>query len=190
MKVIETALSEVNIIEPDIFGDERGFFMESFSAERYREQVGIDLAFVQDNISRSSKGVLRGMHHQRENSQGKLVSVSSGAVFDVAVDIRVGSPTFGKWVGVELTDQNRRQLWVPPGFAHGFVVLSETADFTYKCTNYYHPASEISLLWNDADVAIDWPELGAVSLSQKDKAAKSLRELEAEGLLPAYKKAL
>ena len=175
MKVIETALAGVLIIEPKVFGDQRGFFLESFQAERYRE-VGIELPFVQDNHSRSQRGVLRGLHFQRSRPQGKLVSVSRGSVFDVAVDINPESPTCGQFVGVELNDENHRQLWVPPGYAHGFCVLSDVADFQYKCTDLYFPEDEGGLLWNDPDVNIPWP-IDAPRLSAKDKVNPSLREL-------------
>lgn len=189
MKIINTDILDVKIIEPKVFGDDRGFFMESFSAKRYKDLVGIDYEFVQDNISRSTKGVLRGLHYQSEQTQGKLVTVLEGSVFDVAVDIRVGSPSFGKSVGVELSGDNKKQLWVPPGFAHGFVVLSDTADFFYKCTDYYHPESEISILWNDPDIDIKWPlnlDKGLI-LSEKDKSAELLKDIK-ESLLPKYKK--
>ena len=185
MNVICTKIPEVKIIDPEIFRDRRGFFYESFSAERYHNLVGINRPFVQDNLSRSSKNILRGLHHQREQTQGKLVSVVHGKVFDVVVDIRKGSPTFKQWVGVELSDQNRRQLWVPPGFAHGFVVLTETADFAYKCTDYYHPESEISIKWDDPDISIEWPSAIDPKLSEKDLNAPSLIELLDR--LPEYK---
>lgn len=186
MKVIDTDIPEVKIIEPHVFGDERGFFYESFQMSRYQEQVGICDTFVQDNISRSRKGVLRGLHYQTRQCQGKLVAVLTGCVFDVAVDIRQGSPTFGKWVGVELSADNHRQLWIPKGFAHGFYVLSTTADFIYKCTDYYHPASEVSIRYDDPDLAINWPLDEALHLSSKDLAAMRLSGLNAE-LLPKYK---
>lgn len=175
MKVIETALTGVLIIEPKVFGDHRGFFLESFQVERYRE-AGIDLPFVQDNHSRSQRGVLRGLHFQRTRPQGKLVSVSRGAVYDVAVDINPQSPTCGQFVGVELNDENHRQLWVPPGYAHGFCVISEVADFQYKCTDLYFPEDESGLLWNDPDVDIPWP-VESPSLSAKDTQNPTLREL-------------
>lgn len=188
MNIMSTAIPEVKIIEPKVFGDNRGFFYETFSVKRYEEALGVSYRFVQDNLSRSEKGVLRGLHHQADFTQGKLVSVLNGSVFDVAVDIRVGSPTFGQSVGVELNSENRYQLWVPPGFAHGFIVLSDYADFYYKCTNYYHPQSEISLIWNDPDLAIDWPleENKKPSLSQKDINAKTLKTLIDEQTLPLY----
>lgn len=178
MKVIETGLPGVLIIEPKAFGDHRGFFLETFQVERYRD-IGIQLPFVQDNHSRSCRGVLRGLHFQRTRPQGKLVSVSRGAVYDVAVDINPSSPTCGQFVGVELTDENHRQLWVPPGYAHGFCVLSDIADFQYKCTDYYQPADEGGLLWNDPDVQIPWP-LDDPQLSQKDQANPTLKRLLAE----------
>ena len=170
MKVIATSIPEVLIIEPKVFGDSRGFFFESFNQENFRQATGLDVRFVQDNHSRSVKGVLRGLHYQIHRPQGKLVRVVRGAVFDVAVDIRGSSPTFGHWVGVELSAENKRQLWVPEGFAHGFYVLTESAEFVYKCTDYYHPQSESSLLWNDATVGIAWPLINgaAPKLSAKD----------------------
>ncbi|GAD64243.1 dTDP-4-dehydrorhamnose 3,5-epimerase [Aquipseudomonas alcaligenes] len=175
MKVIETQLPGVLIIEPKAFGDHRGFFLETFQVERYREH-GIDLPFVQDNHSRSARGVLRGLHFQRTRPQGKLVSVSRGAVYDVAVDIDPQSATCGQFVGVELNDENHRQLWVPPGYAHGFCVLSEVADFQYKCTDYYQPEDEGGLLWNDPDVGIPWP-VAEPQLSAKDQLNPRLRDL-------------
>ncbi|WP_151194066.1 dTDP-4-dehydrorhamnose 3,5-epimerase [Cysteiniphilum sp. JM-1] len=187
MKIITMAIPEVKIIEPKVYGDHRGFFYESFSQDRYQEMLEMDYQFVQDNLSRSTKGVLRGLHHQREHTQGKLVSVLRGSVFDVAVDIRVGSPTFGQSVAVELSEENKRQFWVPPGFAHGFVVLSETADFFYKCTDYYYPQSELALKWDDPKLEIQWPVSGmTLSLSQKDQEALTLDELLTRGLLPSY----
>ena len=176
MKVIETALPGVLIIEPKAFGDHRGFFLETFQVERYRE-AGITLPFVQDNHSRSQRGVLRGLHFQRTRPQGKLVSVSRGAVYDVAVDIDPSSATHGKFVGVELNDDNHRQMWVPPGYAHGFCVLSEVADFQYKCTDFYFPADEGGLAWNDPDVGIPWP-IEAPQLSAKDANNPRLRDLK------------
>ncbi|WP_137971671.1 dTDP-4-dehydrorhamnose 3,5-epimerase [Pseudomonas sp. F(2018)] len=175
MKVIETVLPGVLIIEPKMFGDARGFFLESFQVERYRE-AGIDLPFVQDNHSRSRRGVLRGLHFQRSRPQGKLVRVSRGAVYDVAVDIDPTSPTCGRFVGVELSDENHRQMWVPPGYAHGFCVLSDIADFEYKCTDLYFPEDEGGLMWNDPDVNIPWP-IEAPQLSAKDQLNPSLRRL-------------
>ena len=176
MNVIQTALEGVVIIEPKVFGDERGFFLETFQKERYQKLCGIDLDFVQDNHSRSARGVLRGLHFQKTKPQGKLVRVVSGEVFDVAVDINPDSPTYGQYEGVILSAENKRQFWVPPGYAHGFVVLSETADFEYKCTDYYDPSDEGCLLWNDADVAIDWP-IDQPTLSEKDAAAPTLAML-------------
>ena len=175
MNVVETALPGVLIIEPKAFGDHRGFFLETFQVERYRE-AGITLPFVQDNHSRSQRGVLRGLHFQKTRPQGKLVSVSRGAVYDVAVDIDPASATYGQFVGVELNDDNHRQLWIPPGYAHGFCVLSEVADFQYKCTDFYFPADEGGLLWNDPDVGIPWP-ITEPQLSAKDIDNPRLRDL-------------
>ncbi|RVT46854.1 dTDP-4-dehydrorhamnose 3,5-epimerase [Rheinheimera sediminis] len=181
MKVIETGLQGCVVIEPKVFGDERGFFLETFSASRYAELAGIDLPFVQDNHSRSAKGVLRGLHFQKKRPQGKLVRVVRGEVFDVAVDIRPASASFGQWYGLILSEENKKQFWVPPGFAHGFVVLSDMADFEYKCTDYYDPSDEGSLSWNDPDLAIQWPELDLdFKLSAKDSAAGSLKALREE----------
>ncbi|MDH6167541.1 dTDP-4-dehydrorhamnose 3,5-epimerase [Variovorax boronicumulans] len=177
MKISPTIIPDVLILEPQVFGDARGFFLESYNEEVFRRATGSDLAFKQDNHSRSSKGVLRGLHYQVKQAQGKLVRVAQGAVFDVAVDIRPTSATFGKWVGVELNESNHRQLWVPPGLAHGFLVLSETADFLYKTTDYYAPAHERSIAWNDPAIGIDWPLSGASPvLSAKDAAAPTLAE--------------
>jgi len=176
MKLIPTKLKDCVIIEPKVFGDHRGFFLETFQAERYRDMAGINLPFVQDNHSRSAKGVLRGLHFQKTKPQGKLVRVVSGEVFDVAVDIRPSSPSFGLWEGVVLSEDNKRQLWIPPGFAHGFVVLSDTADFEYKCTDYYDPSDEGCLIWNDPAMAIDWP-LANPTLSAKDSTAPTFAEL-------------
>ena len=176
MNVIETALPGVLIIEPKAFGDHRGFFLETFQVERYRE-AGITLPFVQDNHSRSQRGVLRGLHFQKTRPQGKLVSVSRGAVYDVAVDIDPASATYGRFVGVELNDDNHRQMWIPPGYAHGFCVLSEVADFQYKCTDFYFPADEGGLLWNDPDVGIPWP-ITEPQLSAKDANNPRLRDLK------------
>lgn len=177
MKVIPTKLQDCLIIEPKVFGDERGFFLESFQAERYKQQAGIDLPFVQDNHSRSAHGVLRGLHFQKTKPQGKLVRVVRGEVFDVAVDIRPHSETFGKWEGVILSEQNHRQFWVPPGFAHGFLVLSEFADFEYKCTDYYDPSDEGSICWNDPLLSIEWPLNIQPLLSAKDAAARPFGDL-------------
>lgn len=175
MKVVETAIPGLLIIEPRVFGDDRGFFMETFHARKYAE-AGIPGPFVQDNFSRSTRGTLRGLHFQEPNAQGKLVQVLAGAVYDVTVDVRRGSPTFGKWVGVELSAQNKRQLWVPPGFAHGFCVLSDSADFHYKCTALYAPETERGIAWNDPDLAIAWPLSGPPLLSAKDAAAPRLKD--------------
>jgi dTDP-4-dehydrorhamnose 3,5-epimerase len=177
MNVIETALAGVVIIEPRVFGDDRGFFLETFSQQRYLESAGIQLPFVQDNHSRSTKGVLRGLHFQKTKPQGKLVRVVTGEVYDVAVDINPESPTYGQYEGVILSEKNKRQFWVPPGYAHGFVVLSETADFEYKCTDYYDPSDEGGVLWNDPDIAIPWP-IDNVSLSEKDAILPCLKDLE------------
>ncbi len=178
MKVIATAIPEVLIIEPKVFGDARGFFYESFNQQAFNDATGTDHQFVQDNHSRSAKGVLRGLHYQIQQPQGKLVRAVRGSVFDVAVDIRKGSPTMGQWVGVELSEDNHRQLWVPPGFAHGFVVLSESADFLYKTTDYYAPQYERCIAWNDATLAIKWPLNGVAPLvSAKDAAGQSLNDV-------------
>ena len=177
MNVVKTKLIDCVIIEPKIFGDERGFFIETFQAERYAELAGITLPFVQDNYSRSSKGVLRGLHFQKTKPQGKLVRVVKGEVFDVAVDIRQESPTFGQWESVILSEENKTQFWVPPGFAHGFIVLSNTADFEYKCTDYYDPYDEGSILWNDPDLDIPWPIVSPI-LSNKDAGANRLSDLK------------
>lgn len=169
MKILETNIHDVKIIEPKIFGDDRGFFLETFSEKRYQELLNINSTFVQDNHSRSSKGVLRGLHFQRNNPQGKLVRVVRGEVFDVAVDIRKDSPTFGQYASIILNEENKKQFWIPAGLAHGFMVLSDFADFEYKCTNYYDPTSEGCILWSDPDLNIQWP-LGNISpkLSEKD----------------------
>ena len=184
MNVIATAFTEVLIIEPKVFGDTRGFFMETFQADRYATN-GIASAFVQDNLSRSTQGVLRGLHFQNPRPQGKLVTVLRGCVLDVAVDVRVGSPTFGRHQAVELNDENRRQLWVPRGFAHGFLVLSESADFFYKCDEFYSPADEITLRWNDPALGVDW-RIDAPRVSARDGQARTLAELS--GRLPRYDK--
>jgi dTDP-4-dehydrorhamnose 3,5-epimerase len=178
MIVTPTALPEVLIIEPRVFGDERGFFFESFNARDFAKATGLERNFVQDNHSKSAKGVLRGLHYQLQQPQGKLVRVTQGEVFDVAVDIRKSSPNFGKWVGVNLSAANARQLWVPEGFAHGFVVLSETAEFLYKTTDYYAPAHERCIVWNDPKLAIVWPIDHAPSLSAKDLAGQSFELAE------------
>lgn len=177
MNIIETRLPGVRIIEPKVHGDARGFFVETFQVARYRD-AGIDLPFVQDNHSRSGRGVLRGLHAQQPYAQGKLVRVSRGAVYDVAVDIDPRSATFGQWVGVELSDSNHRQLWIPPGYAHGFQVLSEIADFEYKCTELYHPETETGVIWNDPDLAIEWP-IREPQLSPKDLKLPTLAEIRA-----------
>lgn len=178
MKVTSTHIGDVLIIEPRVFGDERGFFFESFNQNAFRQATGLDVTFVQDNHSRSARGVLRGLHYQIRQPQGKLVRVVSGAVFDVAVDIRRSSPTFGQWTGTELTEYNYRQLWVPPGFAHGFVVLSDRADFLYKTTDYYAAEFERCIAWNDAAIGIRWPIEEAPMLSAKDKAGIALAQAE------------
>ncbi|ANE76647.1 dTDP-4-dehydrorhamnose 3,5-epimerase [Dickeya solani] len=176
MQVHDTAIQGVKIIQPKVFGDARGFFLETFEKNRYQEMLDIDLDFVQDNHSRSAKGVLRGLHFQTSNPQGKLVRVVRGEVFDVVVDIRPDSPTYGRWEGVVLSEENKTQFWIPPGLAHGFVVLSELADFEYKCTDYYNPAHEGCLLWNDADIGVDWP-IASPLLSDKDQKGKAFKEL-------------
>ena len=180
MNVTRMAIPEVLLIEPKVFGDARGFFYESFNQKSFNEATGLDLPFVQDNHSRSAKGVLRGLHYQLPpHAQGKLVRVVRGAVFDVAVDIRKGSATFGQWVGMELSEENHRQFWVPPGFAHGFVVLSETADFLYKTTDYYAPSHERCIAWNDPTLNIQWPDIGmAPLLSAKDQQGVALGAAE------------
>ena len=177
MKVNPTQIAGVLIIEPTVFGDDRGFFLESFN-ERAMREIGIDAHFVQDNHSRSQRNVLRGLHYQINQPQGKLVRVVDGTVFDVAVDIRRNSSTFGKWVGMELSAENKRMFWMPPGMAHGFVVLSDSADFLYKATDYYAPEFERTILWNDPDLGIEWPLMGDPILSSKDVAGKSFRDAE------------
>jgi len=179
MNVIETSLPGVLIIEPKVFGDDRGFFLETFQVERYRE-IGIDLPFVQDNQSRSQGGVLRGLHLQKKHPQGKLISCYLGAVFDVVVDVNPASTTFGQYVSVELNESNHKQVWIPPGYAHGFYVLTDVADFYYKCTDYYHPEDESGLIWNDPDVAIDWPIDQEPQLSEKDLKLPSLQDIKAQ----------
>ncbi|MDZ7753979.1 MAG: dTDP-4-dehydrorhamnose 3,5-epimerase [Gammaproteobacteria bacterium] len=186
MKAAPLAIPEVLLIEPDVFGDSRGYFQETWHAKKYAE-LGLPADFVQDNHSRSTRGVLRGLHYQLDHPQGKLVRVVTGAVFDVAVDIRRGSPTFGHWAGAELTEENFHQLYVPPGFAHGFCVLSETADFLYKCTDFYAPESEHGIIWNDPDIGIQWPAPGGAAdfrISDKDRANRRLRDMV--DVLPAY----
>ncbi len=178
MKVVETSIPDVLIIEPKVFGDERGFFYESFNAAAFEAATGLKRQFVQDNHSKSQRGVLRGLHYQIQQPQGKLVRVVAGEVFDVAVDLRKSSPSFGRWFGTHLSAQNQRQLWIPEGFAHGFVVLSESAEFLYKTTEYYAPEHERSLLWNDPELGIQWPFDEAPQLSAKDQAGKLLRDAE------------
>lgn len=177
MQFINTAIPDVKIIEPKVFGDERGFFLETFRADVFSKATGAK-PFVQDNHSKSSKGILRGLHYQQTQTQGKLVRVVSGSVFDVAVDMRQGSPTLGKWVGVELSADNKRMVWVPEGFAHGFYVTSDTAEFVYKCTNYYHPASDVTLKWDDPTIGITWPLSAGEQpqLSAKDEAGLSFAQ--------------
>lgn len=182
MNVVRTDIPDVLILEPRVFGDERGFFFESYNDKVFRETLGLEPRFVQDNHSRSGRGVLRGLHYQVQQAQGKLVRVVSGAVFDVAVDLRRSSPTFGRWVGAELSAQNKRQLWIPPGFAHGFLVLSEAADFLYKTTDYYAPEHERTVAWDDPAIGIEWPlsqlDGTSVQLSQKDRQGAALGEAE------------
>ncbi|KFE57444.1 dTDP-4-dehydrorhamnose 3,5-epimerase [Pseudomonas syringae] len=179
MNVIPCEIPEVLILEPRVFGDERGFFYESFNAKAFGDATGMrDLKFVQDNHSKSAKGVLRGLHYQIQNAQGKLVRVTAGEVLDIAVDIRRSSPTFGRWVGVKLSAENFRQLWVPPGFAHGFVVLSDYAEFLYKTTDYYTPAAERCIRWDDPDLAIDWELDAAPQMSAKDQNGTALKEAD------------
>ncbi|HCG6789347.1 TPA: dTDP-4-dehydrorhamnose 3,5-epimerase [Vibrio parahaemolyticus] len=181
MKVIDTKIPDVKIIEPQVFGDERGFFMETWQQKKFEELVtGKPTLFVQDNHSKSKQGILRGLHYQTENTQGKLVRVVSGEVFDVAVDIRKGSETFGHWVGVYLSAENKRQLWIPEGFAHGFYVTSEEAEFVYKCTDFYNPEAELSIKWDDSSIGIEWPVEDRVTLSEKDIAGLSLNEVTAK----------
>lgn len=177
MLVHTTKLKDCVIIEPKVFGDNRGFFLETFNEQRYSEEAGIALEFVQDNQSRSSKGVLRGLHFQYTMPQGKLIRVVRGAVLDVAVDIRIGSPTFGQWMSVELSEENKKQVWVPPGFAHGFMALSDITELEYKCTAYYDPKDEGSILWSDPDLNIPWP-IAKPILSSKDADAPLLKDLQ------------
>jgi len=179
MRVIKTAIPEVLILEPTVFSDARGFFYESFNQQVFNRLTGLDVQFVQDNHSYSTRGVLRGLHYQIEHPQGKLVRVLQGRVYDVAVDIRKSSPTFSKWVGVELSADNFRQLWIPPGFAHGFIVTSDHADVLYKTTDYYYPQHKRSLRWDDADLAIDWPPATTPVLSSGDENAGTLRQFAA-----------
>lgn len=178
MKVIPTEIPDVLIIEPQVYGDDRGFFLESFNQKDFREKTGVNTTFVQDNHSMSLKNVLRGLHYQIPNPQGKLVRVVSGSVFDVAVDARQSSPTFGQWVGCVLSAENKRIFWVPEGFAHGFLVLSDRAEFLYKTTNYYYPQYEKTILWNDADLGIDWPLETLPILSPKDQAGQPFKSVE------------
>jgi dTDP-4-dehydrorhamnose 3,5-epimerase len=178
MKILPSSVPEVLVLEPLVYGDPRGFFYESFNQREFREISGLDVQFVQDNHSRSARGVLRGLHYQLQQTQGKLVRVTRGSVFDVAVDIRRSSPSFGKWVGEELSEENRRQMWVPPGFAHGFIVLSEFADFLYKTSDYYAPEYERSIAWDDPDLAIAWPEGLTPTLSARDRAAVPFKKAE------------
>lgn len=178
MKVIETNIPDVKIIEPAVFGDERGFFMETWNQKKFEDEVtGKPTQFVQDNHSKSKKGILRGLHYQTENTQGKLVRVVSGEVFDVAVDIRKDSATFGQWVGEYLSAENKRQLWIPEGFAHGFYVTSDEAEFVYKCTDYYNPDAEVSICWNDKTIDIKWPNKSEPKLSTKDFCGLSFNEV-------------
>lgn len=176
--ITPTAIPEVLVLEPKVFGDDRGFFFESFNQLDFSLVTGLDVQFVQDNHSKSSRGVLRGLHYQIQHPQGKLVRVTQGAVFDVAVDLRRSSPNFGKWVGVELSAEDKKQLWVPPGFAHGFVVTSDSAEFLYKTTDYWYPEHERSLLWSDPVVGIQWPMDGDPQLAAKDAAAKTLQDAD------------
>jgi len=178
MQVTQTDIPEVLVVTPRVFGDDRGFFFESFNQRKWRELTGLDTQFVQDNHSRSSKGVLRGLHYQIRQPQGKLVRVVVGEVFDVAVDLRRSSPTFGRWVGERLSADNKKQLWVPEGFGHGFVVLSDTAEFLYRTTDFYAPEHERCIVWNDAQLQIDWPLTGAPVLSAKDAAGASFKDAE------------
>lgn len=178
MRVIPTTIADVMILEPKVFGDSRGFFFESFNQQAFNHATGLDMQFVQDNHSRSSKGVLRGLHYQIQQPQGKLVRVTQGSVFDVAVDIRQSSPTFGQWVGIELNAETHRQLWIPAGFAHGFVVLSESADFLYKTTDYYAPEFERCIAWNDPAIAVDWQYDAEPQLSGKDQQGILLKDAE------------
>lgn len=178
MKAVVTEIPDVVILEPKVFGDDRGFFYESFNSRTFTELTGLEREFVQDNHSRSQRGVLRGLHYQLQQAQGKLVRVTQGEVFDVVVDLRRSSPTFGHWVGVHLSAENKRQLWVPEGFAHGFLVLSDYAEFLYKTTDYYAPEHERCIRWDDPDLAIDWPLTEAPQLSAKDKAGVDLRNAD------------
>ncbi|PSV10848.1 dTDP-4-dehydrorhamnose 3,5-epimerase [Photobacterium kishitanii] len=179
MKVIDTSIPDVKIIEATVFGDDRGFFMETWNQKKFEDLVtGKSTKFVQDNHSKSKKGILRGLHYQTQNTQGKLVRVVSGEVYDVAVDIRKDSATFGQWVGVYLSAENKRQLWIPEGFAHGFYVTSDEAEFVYKCTDYYNPSAEISIAWNDSNIKVEWPLSNEPVLSEKDANALELIMLD------------
>ncbi|ERI94310.1 dTDP-4-dehydrorhamnose 3,5-epimerase [Clostridiales bacterium oral taxon 876 str. F0540] len=180
----ETKIKGVYVVEPKVFGDHRGYFMETYNYEDFKK-AGLDMVFVQDNQSKSKKGVLRGLHYQKPNPQGKLVRVISGEVFDVAVDLRKDSPSYGQWIGAVLSSENKKQFYVPEGFAHGFLVLSEEAEFVYKCTEFYHPEFEGSIAWNDPDINIEWPlnDVGNILLSEKDKNAKALKELKVKFIL-------
>lgn len=184
MKLIETPLPGVLLIEPDVFGDARGFFWETWNLRRYRDAGFPEVTFVQDNHSRSRKGVLRGIHFQLRHPQGKLVQVVTGSIFDVVVDVRVGSPTFGQWYGTVLDETNHHQLWIPPGFAHGFCALSDVADFTYKCTDFYDPEDDCGIIWDDPDIAIEWP-VGELCISEKDQKLPRLRDIS-EDHLPVF----
>jgi len=178
MNVIQTKIPDVLIIEPKVFGDDRGFFYESFNSQVFKDKTGLNFEFVQDNHSKSCKNILRGLHYQIKQPQGKLVRVVQGEVFDVAVDLRKSSPTYGEWVGEHLSDENKRMLWVPPGFAHGFVVLSETAEFLYKTTDYYSPDHERCIIWNDKEINIDWPIDEPPGLSEKDRMGSAFSDAE------------
>ena len=178
MRVEETKIPCVLVLEPKVFGDERGFFFESFNQRRWKEATGLDTVFVQENHSRSVKNVLRGLHYQIKQSQGKLVRVIAGEVFDVAIDLRKSSPTFGQWTGIRLSAENKKQFWIPPGFGHGFVVLSDVAEFLYLTTDYYAPEHERAIIWNDPDLAVAWPFEGTPVLSAKDQTAPSFRDAE------------
>jgi dTDP-4-dehydrorhamnose 3,5-epimerase len=178
MRAMPTSIADMIVLEPRVFGDDRGFFYESFNQKAFQEATGLDVRFVQDNHSKSGKNVLRGLHYQVQQPQGKLVRVVQGEVFDVAVDIRKNSPTYGQWVGMHLSAENKKQLWIPPGLAHGFVVLSETAEFLYKTTDYYAPALERCICWNDPDIGIEWPIEGEPLLSAKDQAGVRLAQVE------------
>ncbi|HEU0265244.1 MAG TPA: dTDP-4-dehydrorhamnose 3,5-epimerase [Geobacterales bacterium] len=181
MTILPTPIPDLLLIEPKVFGDDRGFFFESYNERQFRELTGLDVTFVQDNHSRSARNVLRGLHYQLHNPQGKLVRVVAGEVFDVAVDLRRSSPTFGRWFGLHLSADNKRQLWVPPGFGHGFLVLSDMAEFLYKTTDYYAPEHERCILWNDSDLAVAWPLVGEPQLSAKDAQGRRFSEAEVYG---------